>query len=48
MSDNSPYADFYAPDLEDLAKFCAELVRQGIAFHVVNRAATYRVYMTGY
>jgi allophanate hydrolase subunit 1 len=48
MSHNSPYADFYATDLEDLAKFCAELVRQAIAFHVVSHGKTYRVYMTGY
>jgi hypothetical protein len=39
-------ATFY--ELEDLAKFCAELVRQGIAFHVYPSGTGYRVAMTGY
>ena len=48
MTNSSPFADFYATDLVDMAQFCAELVRQGIAFNVVNHGSSYRVYMTGY
>jgi len=46
MAHSSPYADF--EDMAEMAQFCAELVRQAIAFHVVNHGASYRVYMTGY
>jgi allophanate hydrolase subunit 1 len=48
MTNSSPYADFYATDLAEMAQFCAELVRQAIAFHVVSHGKSYRVYMTGY
>ena len=42
----SNYADFH--EIEDMAKFCAELTRQAIAFHVHPQGSGYRVNMTGY
>ena len=39
-------ADFH--DIEELAKFCAELVRQGIAFHAYAHGGGWQVKMTGY
>lgn len=39
-------ADFR--DVSEMAQFCAELVRQGIAFHVGAHGSGYRVTLTGY
>ena len=43
---SSPSAFFR--DVEELAKFCAELVRQAIAFHVHPEGSGYRVNLTGH
>lgn len=43
---SNPFADFH--DVEELAKFCAELVRQGIMFHVMPQGSGYRVNLTGF
>lgn len=43
---SSPFADFH--EIEEMAKFCAELVRQGIMFHVHPQGAGYRVNLTGF
>jgi hypothetical protein len=32
----------------DMAQFCAELVRQGIAFYAGEHSGGYRVILTGY
>lgn len=34
--------------IEEAARFAAELIRQGIMFHVTTRAEAYIIVMTGY
>ena len=47
MSSVARFADD-AEGLENAAKFCAELVRQGIMFHVMPQGSGYRVNLTGF
>ena len=35
-------------EISDFAQFCAELVRQGIAFYAGPHGSGYRVTLTGY
>lgn len=35
-------------DIAEMAQFCAELTRQGIAFHGAPYNGGYRIYLTGY
>jgi hypothetical protein len=41
-------AFFRTENIVEMAQFCAELTRQGIAYHVLPCAGGYNVNLTGY